>query len=61
MGRIEGYQDGGYEMGDDGDDDGWDQVGDNPTGRKRKSSKRTRGKKLRRLFRGTEWDPDKDK
>lgn len=41
-------------------DDGSDDVGDNPTERKRKSSARTRRKKLRRLFGGTEWDPGKD-
>jgi hypothetical protein len=42
-----------------GTDDGWDTVGDNPTGRPRKSSARSRRKKLRRLFGGTEWDPGK--
>lgn len=39
-----------------GEDDGSDPVGDNPTGRKRKSSRRTRDKKARRLFRGTPWE-----
>lgn len=52
MGRIEGYQDGGYEM---GDDEGWDTVGDNPTERKRRSSSRQRRKKSRKLFGGTKW------
>lgn len=41
------------------DDDAWDTVGDNPTGRSRKSSARQRRKKLRKLFGGTPWDPDK--
>lgn len=41
------------------EDDGWDTVGDNPTGNPRKSSARQRRKKLRKLFKGTEWDPDK--
>lgn len=51
----------GYKQGGEGDDDGGqDHVGQNPTGRKRKSSSRTRGKKLRRLFGGTQWDPKKD-
>lgn len=59
MGRIEGYQDGGYEMGDD-DDEGWDTVGDNPTGRKRKSSSRQRRKKSRKLFGGTRWGKKDD-
>lgn len=54
MGRIEGYKDGGYEPGDD-EDEGWDTVGDNPTGRKRKSSSRQRRKKSRKLFGGTIW------
>jgi hypothetical protein len=52
----------GYRQGGEGDDDGGqDHVGQNPTGRPRKSSARTRRKKLRRLFGGTEWDPDKKK
>lgn len=55
MGRIPGYIDGGYEMGDDGEDEGWDTVGQNPTGRSRKSSSRSRRKKDRRLFGGTKW------
>ncbi|UTN93005.1 hypothetical protein SEA_MARKY_2 [Streptomyces phage Marky] len=43
----------GYKQG--GEDDGWDTVGDNPTGRARKSSRRSRAKKARRLFGGTPW------
>jgi hypothetical protein len=54
VGRIEGYQDGGYEPGDD-DNEPWDTVGDNPTGRPRKSSARQRRKKDRKLFKGTRW------
>lgn len=49
MGRIEGYQNGGYE------DGGWDTVGDNPTGRARKPSSGQRRKKSRKLFGGTIW------
>ena len=46
----------GYKQGGEGDDDGgYDPVGQNPTGRPRQSSKRTRGKKDRRLFGGTPW------
>lgn len=60
MGRIPGYIDGGYsEEPDDEDDGGLDQVGDNPTGRKRKSSAGKRRRKIRKLFKGTDWDPDK--
>jgi hypothetical protein len=44
-----------------GEDDGSDRVGQNPTGRPRKSSKRTRGKKDRRLFKGTPWEKPEDK
>lgn len=45
-----------YKQGGEGDDDGGqDHVGQNPTGNKRKSSARTRGKKDRRLFGGTPW------
>lgn len=40
------------------EDDGLDTVGDNPTGRPRKSSARTRRKKARRLFGGTKWDKE---
>lgn len=51
----------GYTQGGEGDDDGGqDKVGQNPTGRPRKSSRRTRDKKTRRLFRGTKWEPKKD-
>lgn len=42
------------------DDDGWDTVGDNPTGFRRKSSARTRRKKARRLFKGTPWEVTDD-
>lgn len=45
----------GYKQGGEGDDGGQDAVGQNPTGRKRKSSARTRGKKDRRIFGGTPW------
>lgn len=47
------------------DDGGQDRVGQNPTGRERKSSARTRRKKDNRLFGGTPWakkpkdDPEK--
>lgn len=54
MGRIPGYQDGG-EVPHNDDDEGWDTVGDNPTGRKRKSSARQRRQKSRKLFGGTIW------
>jgi hypothetical protein len=43
-----------------GEDDGQDRVGQNPTGRKRKSSARTRRKKDRKLFGGTPWSKPKD-
>ena len=59
MGKIPGYRDGGYEMGDD-DDEPWDTVGQNPTGRKRKSSARQRRKKDRKLFGGTRWGKKDD-
>lgn len=49
------YVNGGWEPVED-EDDGQDLVGDNPTGRKRKSSARTRRKKDRRLFGGTRWE-----
>lgn len=39
----------------DAKDEGWDTVGDNPTGRPRKSSARQRRKKARKLFGGTIW------
>lgn len=42
------------------DDGGQDRVGQNPTGRARKSSRRTRGKKDRRLFGGTPWAKPKE-
>lgn len=54
MGRIPGYQDGSYS--EEPQDDGLDAVGDNPTGRARKSSAGQRRKKIRKLFRGTQWD-----
>jgi hypothetical protein len=45
---------------DDGDgDELFDQVGLNPTGRKRKSSAGTRRKKDNRLFKGTVWERKK--
>lgn len=44
---------------DDDDDDGQDKVGDNPTGRKRKSSAGKRRQKDRKLFGGTKWGKDK--
>ena len=43
-----------------GEDDASDPIGDNPTGRKRKSSARTRRKKVRRRFAGTPWGPNKN-
>ena len=42
------------------EDNGTDNVGQNPTGRPRKSSAGTRRKKDRRTFGGTEWDRSKD-
>lgn len=52
----------GYRQGGEGDDDGGqDKVGKNPTGRPRKSSARTRGKKDRRIFGGTPWAKPKKK
>jgi hypothetical protein len=56
------YINGSYEEGDDSDeqeDEGYDQVGQNPTGRKRKSSAGQRRKKQGRLFGGTKWGKDK--
>ena len=41
---------------EDDEDEGWDTVGDNPTGRKRKSSARSRRKHDRKLFGGTRWE-----
>lgn len=40
------------------EDGGDDNVGQNPTGRPRRSSARTRRKKDRRLFGGTQWSKD---
>lgn len=40
----------------DKEDQGSDNVGQNPTGRPTRSSGRTRRKKERRLFRGTPWE-----
>lgn len=40
------------------DDCGWDTIGDNPTGRPRRSSAHTRHKKDRRLFGGTPWESE---
>jgi len=54
MGDPPRYVNGG-EVFDGGDDN----VGDNPTGRARKSSAGQRRKKLRKLFKGTQWDPNK--
>lgn len=48
-----------YVNGGEGQDGGDDNVGDNPTGRARRSSARTRRKKLRRMFGGTPWEPEK--
>lgn len=48
-----------YINGGEGDDR--DPQDQNPTGRKRRSSARTRRKKDRRLFGGTQWDNDKKK
>lgn len=45
-----------YRQGGEIQDDGWDTVGDNPTGRPTRSSARQRRKKLRKLFRGTPWE-----
>jgi hypothetical protein len=42
-----------------GGEEGLDPVGDNPTGRARKSSSRQRRKKLRKLFKGTPWEDKK--
>lgn len=43
-----------------GEDDGQDRVGQNPTGRERKSSARQRRKKDRKLFGGTLWSKKKE-
>lgn len=49
-----------YKNGGEGpQDDGRDPVGQNPTGRPRKSSAGKRRRVLRRLFGGTPWDPKK--
>lgn len=47
-----------YINGGEGDDR--DPQDQNPTGRKRRSSARTRRKKDRRLFGGTKWEKPKD-
>jgi hypothetical protein len=61
MGKIPGYQDGGYEDDSwDTEDDGQDKVGKNPTGRPRKSSAGQRRKKDRKLFGGTRWGKKDD-
>lgn len=39
-----------------GEDDGTDPVGQNPTGRKRKSSAGKRRQKVNKLFKGTPWE-----
>lgn len=44
-----------YRQGGEGDDSGWDTVGDSPTGRSRKSSAKKRRQKDRKLFGGTLW------
>lgn len=49
----------GYRQGGEGDDGGQDRVGQNPTGRPRKSSARQRRKKDRKLFGGTVWGQKK--
>lgn len=51
------YINGGYT--EEPQDDGQDKVGQNPTGRKRKSSAGQRRKKDRKLFGGTPWGKDK--
>jgi hypothetical protein len=59
MGRIEGYTDG-----SGSDDESWrddDPASQNPTGRRTRSSARTRRKKERRLFRGTRYENPNDK
>lgn len=50
-----------YVNGGEAQDDGGDNVGDNPTSRARKSSAKKRRQKLRKLFKGTQWDPGKGK
>lgn len=59
MSKIPGYINGGWS--EEPDDDGQDMVGDNPTGRKRKSSAGQRRKRERRLFGGTKWQKPDDK
>lgn len=49
------YVNGGWTPAEEEDGD-QDLIGDNPTGRKRKSSASTRRKKDRRLFKGTPWE-----
>ncbi len=52
---------GGYKQGGEADDDGGqDHVGQNPTGRARKSSAGQRRKKERKLFGGTKWGKPKE-
>lgn len=56
------YVNGGEGPPEDEEDDGdelLDPVGQNPTGRKRRSSARTRRKKDNRLFKGTPWGKKK--
>lgn len=60
MSKIPGYVNGG-EGPSEPDDDGQDMIGNNPTGRKRRSSAGQRRKRDRRLFGGTKWGKDKDK
>ena len=43
----------------DSEDGGRDNVGQNPTGRPRRSSAGTRRRKDRQMFGGTEWDREK--
>lgn len=43
-----------------GEDDGYDRVGQNPTGRERKGSSGQRRKKLRKMFGGTAYEVPED-
>jgi hypothetical protein len=54
------YINGGWSQ-EEPDDDGLDRIGNNPTGRPRKSSARQRRKKIRKLFGGTGYEKPEDK
>lgn len=54
------YKNGSWTEGEpEPEDDGWDAVGKNPTGRKTRSSAGKRRRRLRKLFGDTQWDDKK--